>query len=311
MASNKIYLTSNAPKQMLGLKEYDIFKLVDSAKKRALDPVLITGQEMTKAVDEIPLGVINCTGYPTDSHLRYVRDLELKGSKVVTPIYNSKIADDKMLSYLECSNAGIPCPKTFDLNLLWGIEWNNMIDRIGDQLGFPCIVKAHNSAVGYGVYKVDTPEDLNDLMGLLGCTVYRHPHFHTTASLIVQEYIPESFGRNIRVMVVGDRVLGAIQRSNPSYWKTGSTRRRPGNVVYGLGGDNEDRTFFAPTTELIEQSLNVVKTLGINFAGLDFLFGKDGFIFCEANTSPNTKGWEEQHPNINLADEVIDFLIKS
>lgn len=311
MSSNKIYLTFNATKQLLGLKEYDILRLMEAAKKRNFEATLVTGQEMTKTIPAVPYGVINCSGYPTDSHLRYVRDLELKGSKTVTPIYNSKIADDKMLSYLECSSAGIPCPKTFDLNLLWGIEWNNMISQIEEQLGFPCIVKAHNSAIGYGVYKVDTPEDFNDLLGLLGCTVYRHPHFHTTASLVVQQYLPETYGRNIRVMVVGDRVLGAIQRSNPLYWKTGATRRKPGNVVFGLGGDNEDRTYFELNNELIEKSLTVVKTLGLGFAGLDFLFGKDEFIFCEANTSPNTKGWEEQHSNINLADEVIDYLIRS
>jgi gamma-F420-2:alpha-L-glutamate ligase len=311
MPSNKIYLTSNGPKNLLGLKEYDIFKLMESAKKRNYEPLLVTGQEMTRVVEEVPFGVINCTGYPTDSHLRYVRDLELKGSKVVTPIYNSKIADDKMLSYLECSNAGIPCPKTFDLNLLWGVEWNNMIEQIKTHIKFPCIVKAHNSAIGYGVYKVDTPEDFNDLIGLLSCTVYRHPHFHTTASLVVQEYIPETFGRNIRVMVVGEKVLGAIERSNPTYWKTGATRRHPGNVVYGLGGGNEKRTHFEVPDELIEKSLKVVKTLGLGFAGLDFLFGKDEFIFCEANTSPNTKGWQEQHPSINLANEVIDYLITS
>lgn len=311
MSSNKIYLTSNNPKHLLGLKEYDILRLMESAKKRNLEPVLITGQEMTRAVDEIPLGVINCTGYPTDSHLRYVRNLELKGTKLLNPIYNSKIADDKMLSYLECSNAGILCPKTVDLNLIWGSEWYNIIEQIEDQLGFPCIVKAHNSAIGYGVYKVDTPEDFNDLMGLLGCTVYRSPNFHATASLVVQEYIPETFGRNIRVMVVGDRVLGAIERSNPTYWKTGGTRRRPGNVVFGLGGDGEERTYFKLTDELVEKSLKVTKALGLGFAGLDFLFGKEEFVFCEANTSPNTKGWEEQHPDINLADEVLDYLLTS
>lgn len=304
--SNTILLTTNLPLQFIPYKLYDLEQLKASIEKFGYTPKLITPKEMSIPLEEVPLAAINCTGYPVDSHLRFLRDLELKGVKVPNLVFNAKVADDKMLSFIEMSNAGIPVPKSIDLNLGYGTEFANILSMIDRTLGFPVVVKVPNSALGYGVHLVHTVEQLDELMNLVALSNLRNTLGHMTTNLLIQQYIPETKGSAVRVVVINKKCVGAYKRTNKHSWKTTQSSKTWG---FGIGGKNEDlRIPYQVTKEIEDLCLNVCDVLNLNFAGIDLLFGPNGFLVGEVNTSPNHEPFDNTHPDINLSDSLIKYL---
>ena len=210
-----------------------------------------------------------------------LRHLERLGVKTVNPAHAIEATKDKLYAHQIFAEKGIPTPKTM---LVKHPVNANLVDR---EIGWPAIVKIMAGSYGKGVYQVTSKSRFTDFIE------FAHG-INTDEAIIVQEYIDTHPGEDLRVFVVGDCVLGAMKRSS----KDGSFKA---NITRGGVGEN-----YPLTPEIEDMALRVARSLDLEVAGIDLLFGRDGFLVCEANSAPGFEGFE-QATGINVAKKIIDY----
>jgi ribosomal protein S6--L-glutamate ligase len=190
---------------------------------------------------------------------------------------------DKLLASQILAKNGIMIPTTAYVRDLYDVE--TAIERVG---GLPCIIKVSEGTQGQGVFLRHT---LREAMNLVEALLL------TGKAVLIQQYISESHGKDIRALVVGDRVVAAMRRR---------ARGREFRSNFHLNGTIE-------AVELNEEYVNVARraarVLGLNIAGVDLLEGADGPLVLEVNSSPGLQGIETAS-GVNVAGHIIDFLIK-
>lgn len=223
-----------------------------------------------------------------DKDILLAKHLELMGYR----LFNSREAiencDNKALMHLELSNQGIRMPKTlvgpfvfFQQNLN-----DEYFDRIFSELGERIILKEAYGSFGMQVYQINSKEELQSRLIELG-----------NRAFIMQEYIDTSFGRDIRVNIIGDKIVGAMERSNPSDFRANIT----------LGGTGR---FIELNDSQKELALKAHKTLKLDFSGVDLLYGEGNEpILCEVNSNVNYLSFEEAS-GFNFSEKLLDYIME-
>ena len=157
------------------------------------------------------------------------------------------------------------------------------IERVG---GAPVIIKLLEGTQGVGVILADSIKVAEAIIETLQST---------KQNVLIQKFVGESAGRDIRAFVVGDRVVAAMRR-------------------VAQGGDfrsNVHRGGSAEPVELDaayrETAIRSAQILGLKVAGVDMLEGKDGPQVMEVNSSPELQGIESV-TKLDIAGAVIDFI---
>jgi hypothetical protein len=114
-------------------------------------------------------------------------------------------------------------------------------------------------------------------------------------TLLVQEYLGLNPGEDIRVLVIGGKVIGAMKRTAPK----GDFRA---NISNGGTGEKFDVT---PEIDFIARE--TARVLNLHIAGIDLLFHNDGFVVCEANTAPGFKGFEK-YCDVDIAELIVEYI---
>lgn len=130
--------------------------------------------------------------------------LEKSGAKVFNNARAIQTCDDKMSTYIALSDSGVPMPKTLPGILCYNQNEKikeKTVEKIEKELAYPLIVKESYGSLGKRVYLVKNREEL--LITLE--TVKTKPH-------LLQEFVEESRGRDLRVIVVGQKYVGAMER---------------------------------------------------------------------------------------------------
>lgn len=197
--------------------------------------------------------------------------LERKGYRLFNSARSIEICDDKSLMHAALIEHGISVPKTmfgpfsFDYNLVS----DSYIDRVFNELGERLILKESKGSFGMQVYMIESRDALAKRIHQVG-----------NRSFIMQEVMESSIGRDIRVNIVGDQVIGAMQRVNDQGFRA--------NITNGGVG-----RFIQLTKEQEELALKAHKALGLNFSGVDLLYGPDEEpILCEVNSNVNFVSFE-------------------
>ena len=212
-----------------------------------------------------------------------LRHLERLGVPMVNTSSSIEATKDKLYAHQIFAEQGIPTPKT----LLVKHPINaNLVER---EIGFPAVVKIMAGSYGKGVYQVTSKSRFVDFID------FAHG-INTDEAIIVQEYIDTHPGEDLRVFVVGGKVLGAMKRSAKDGSFKANISRGGEGVAYEL------------TPQIEKIALKVCKSLELEVAGVDLLFGKDGFLVCEANSAPGFKGFE-QATGIDVAKAIIDYAL--
>jgi gamma-F420-2:alpha-L-glutamate ligase len=233
-------------------------------------------------VVDIPDVIIPRTGSGTGYFgFAILRHLERLGVNTVNPSYAIEATKDKLYAHQIFAEKGIPTPKTM---LVKHPVNANLVDR---EIGWPAIVKIMAGSYGKGVYQVTSKSRFTDFIE------FAHG-IKTDEAIIVQEYVDTHPGEDLRVFVVGDRVLGAMKRSA----RDGSFKA---NITRGGRGEN-----YPLTPEIEDLALRVARSLDLEVAGVDLLFGRDGFLVCEANSAPGFEGFERA-TGIDVAGAIIDY----
>lgn len=236
--------------------------------------------------------VNNCEGYDFCIYLdkdKYISEmLEKSGLRVINSHKAMVTCDDKMTTYIALSGSGIKTPKTMPGLLCYTKDAKikqSTLDEIEKNLGYPIIVKKSFGSLGKGVYKADNRQELE----LISRSVMFEPHHY-------QEYISESAGRDLRVIVIGGKFVCAMQRKSETDFRS--------NVE--LGG--EGKIVDVPK-EFIEVAENTAKVLNLDYCGIDLLYGKDCEpIVCEVNSNAFFGGIERVTGK-NVAKAYAKYLL--
>ena len=225
-----------------------------------------------------------------DKDIYLAKELEKNGYRLFNRADFIKLCDDKMLTNIACAYAGIRMPKTFACPLFYSNEItdNNLtfLDNVIDELGFPLIFKRVYGSLGEGVHLVHNKEELVNL--------YKE---YCRQPLQFQEYISNSYGRSIRIIVMDEKVVGGFVRYN-----TADFRSNFGNTATGKKLENNSIYY--------DFALKIAKYLKIEYAGIDILFGEnDEPVLCEINSNAFFEEFEKI-TGINVAKQFAEMVIK-
>lgn len=222
-----------------------------------------------------------------DKDINLGTHLENLGYRLFNSADSIRISDDKCLTHLKLMNAGIPMPRTIIAPMTYeNIGYSNIkfLDNIIDRLGFPMIIKEAFGSFGKQVYLANNQEDL---LKILDKT--------KSKPILFQEYIKTSHGRDIRLQVVGNKVVASMYR----YSEDGDFRA---NIT--AGGKMKPYT---PTEEEERLAIEAVKIMGLDFGGVDLLFGHDEkSIVCEVNSNAHFVNIYEC-TGVNAAEIIADY----
>jgi len=234
-------------------------------------------------LEELDAAVVRPIGRGSLEQIVFRLDVLHKLSRMGVTIVNhpSSIerAVDKYHSLAILHEKGIPVPRTVV---------TEDVDRAlaaFRQMGEDVVVKPIFGSRGVGSARITNPD--------VAERIFRTVRFQREL-IYVQEFIPHGL-RDIRALVVGDRILAAMARRSDS-WKTNiSLGARPEKVE--LSG------------ELQELSIRATKVMGCEIAGVDIMEGDRGPLFTEINSQPGWKGLQSV-TEINIADEIAAHVLR-
>lgn len=151
-------------------------------------------------------------------------------------------------------------------------------------LGLPFVAKGLESAQGAEVYLIENAAGYEEMMRL----------YPKDKEYLFEEYIATSYGRDIRFYSVRGQVIACMTREAVSGFKA--------NVALGA------QVKVYPADENIRQAAkDIYEQTGLDFLGIDLLFGKDKPYFCEINVMPGIYGME-MASGVNVAAAIIDTI---
>ncbi len=214
--------------------------------------------------------------------LAVIRHLERLGVHVFNSSQSIETVKDKLFSQQILAERNVPFPKTMlakypvDVNL------------VEQHFGFPLIIKTLSGSQGSGVFLSETPSNFRDLMELIHAT-------SPNANIILQEFIEDSRGKDLRVLIIGGRAVACMERvSTDESFKANFSR----------GGEVRK---FEMTPEIEWLATDTAQIFGLDIAGIDLLFDGDHFKVCEANSSPGFEGIEKCC-EADIAGLIYDFI---
>lgn len=210
-----------------------------------------------------------------------VRQFEMM--KIFTAVESQALvrSRDKLRSLQIMARSGVGMPKTVFTN--YSTEVRKIIESVG---GPPLIVKLLEGTQGVGVVLAPTFKAAESIIQA----------FHSMkARVIVQEYIKEAKGEDIRAFVIDGKVVGAMKRKG----KEGEFRS---NIHRGGSGE-----LVKLTKDERHAALVAAKVMGLSIAGVDMLQSERGPLVLEVNSSPGLEGIEKATGK-NIAGKIISFV---
>ncbi|MCC9136722.1 30S ribosomal protein S6--L-glutamate ligase [Pontibacter silvestris] len=209
-----------------------------------------------------------------------VRQFQMAKSKSAVSSQAILRSRDKLRSLQILSRAGLGMPKTAFTN--YSKNTSQLVNEVG---GAPLVIKLLEGTQGLGVVLAETKKAAESVIEA----------FHNLkARIIVQEFISEAGGADIRAFVVNGEVVGAMKRQG----KEGEFRsnlHRGGNA-----------SLIKLTRKEKAAALLAAKSLGLGIAGVDMLQSKRGPLILEVNSSPGLEGIERATQK-DIASKIIEY----
>ena len=282
-------------KEMGEVYETDI--LVEEFEKQGIKVRVVNPQDVDIFVDRddrksilvggktraLPDFVLPRTGSGTTYFIKaIIRHLERLGVILINGSNSIDAVKDKLYTQQVLGESNLPVPKTLlvkhpiDVNL---VETN---------IQYPMIIKTLSGSYGAGVFLVENRKQLKQLLKMAEIT---KPSYN----IIIQEFIEDSFGKDLRVLVVNGKVVGCMMRQST---------------------DDDFRAYITRVCEGIPYQIDehiewlggeCSRLLNLDIAGVDLLFNKDGYSICEVNSSPGFEGMDK-YCKTNIAEEIVNYV---
>jgi len=224
-------------------------------------------------------------GYSITRHgVSICRQFERMGTYVANSSEGIMRSRDKLQAgQMLCANH-IPVPTTAHVR-----DWRDVDRAISQVGGIPCVIKATEGTQGSGVFLAHSEREARELAWEL---------LEKGSQVLVQEYIQESHGRDIRVLVVGGEVVAAMRRR---------AHGREFRSNYHLGGSVESVDL---SEEYARIACKAARLLGLDIAGVDLLESKRGPLLLEVNSSPGLEGIEKA-TGVNVAGHIMAHILEA
>lgn len=216
-----------------------------------------------------------------DLSISIIKQMEMMGIPVFNTYASIIKAKNKLKSMQIMDHYNIAIPRTVI------IRSPNYVDMAVKTVGgYPIIVKTPFGSYGNGVTIVESRRALKSLLDWEENIMY-----------MIQEFVKYSRGKDIRVFVVGGKVVGTMMR------KAMKGEFRSNIELGGKGSPIEI------TEEEKVMALNAVQALDLEYGGVDILRGKDGPVILEVNSNPGFKELERS-TGADIAGAIIEFAIE-
>jgi len=221
--------------------------------------VTYRGEDISQYDAVIPRIATYMTRYGT----AMVRQLEMQGVYTVSSSIAISRSRDKLRSMQLLAKAGVDIPKTvFSRN---SVDIDGLIDKIG---GTPVIIKLARGTHGNGVVLAETKKAAKSVLQAF------YLQNEDGTNILVQEYVEESAGTDIRAFVVGGRVVASMKRQSLDDDFRSNLHK---------GGEG---TMVKLTDEERKMAIRAAKAMGLNIAGVDMMRSNRGPLVLEVNASP-------------------------
>lgn len=212
------------------------------------------------------------------------RQFEVMGTFNINESVAISRSRDKLRSMQLLSRKGIGMPRTG-----FASKPDNIKDLIKNVGGAPVVIKLLEGTQGIGVVLAETSKTAESII---------EAFMGIKANILVQEFIKEAGGADIRCLVIGGKVVAAMKRQGAEGEFRSNLHRGGSAVVVKL------------TKIERETAVNAAKIMGLNFCGVDLLRSESGPKVMEVNSSPGLQGIETATGK-NVAAMVIEFLEKN
>lgn len=255
--------------------------------KNGTFPLLIDGSgEITGDIINGAEGYDFCVYLDKDKYCSQL--LEKSGLRLFNSHSAIRACDDKAVTHILLSQNGVPMPATMFGLLCYDCAApvsGGYLDKVEKTLGYPVVVKESYGSLGKGVYKADNRAELEVIAEKLKLA----PH-------IFQQFIKESAGTDVRVIVIGGKAVAAMKRVSHADFRS--------NIE--LGGTGEK---FDCPADMARLCVKTARILGLDYCGIDVLSGKDGYLICEVNSNAFFGGIERV-TGVNVAGEYAKYIVK-
>ncbi len=210
-----------------------------------------------------------------------VRQFEMAGVFTVNSADGITRARDKLHSLQLLSRAGVGLPTTSFAHSAQDVD--GLLEVVG---GPPVVIKLLEGTQGLGVVLAETRKAAESVI-----TAFRQ----LDANILVQQFIAEAAGADIRAFVIGEEVVAAMRRISP-----------PGDFRSNLHrGGRAEPVELSPNERAA--ALRAARAMGLNVAGVDLLQSHEGPMVIEVNSSPGLEGIEAAS-GLDIAGRVIAFI---
>ena len=235
------------------------------------------GESLGKADALLPRIGASQTFYGT----AVVRQFETMGCYSLNSSEAITASRDKLKSLQILAQAGINMPVTGYASHTMDIE--GVIEKVGS---VPLVMKLLQGTQGQGIVLAETRKAAESVM-----SAFRQ----LEADILVQEFIKESSGTDIRALVVGNRVVAAMRRIAPDGEFRSNVHR----------GGKAEHVKLNPEEE--KMAVVAAQVLGLRVAGVDLMRSNRGPLVLEVNSSPGLQGIEASS-GVDVAGEIIRFI---
>ena len=202
-----------------------------------------------------------------DKDVCLAKRLEKNGFKLFNSASAVEICDSKTLTATTLAGK-VRMPKTlFSPKTFAAVGYTNLnfVEKAAEILGLPMVIKESYGSFGQQVYLAKTLQQAKGIASSLA-----------GKDFVMQRFVAESCGRDVRLNVVGGKVVNAVLRKSNGDFRSNVT----------LGGGMEK---YSPTPQEIALAEKTCRILGADFAGVDVLQGKEGPLLCEVNSNLHFK----------------------
>jgi ribosomal protein S6--L-glutamate ligase len=220
-----------------------------------------------------------------NSCLALIRHFSLMGIPIVNDLDSIRLTKNQFHTLQTMAAARIPVPDTLFVNSPEGLQ-----EAIVRLKGYPVVVKQVSGRQGKGVILVETKHNLESVT---------YEYLDRRKGLLVQRFIPPEKRQDIRVLVVGGKVVGAMELRP----KEGDFRAN-----YHLSKESSTRDL---SQELEEITLKAAFAVGLEIAGVDLIVDKnDRANVIEVNYSPGFKGMESA-TGLDIAANIVEYVVST
>lgn len=285
----RIAILSNGP------GNYTTKRLKEEAKKRGHEVRIIKYKDAYTAVEKNN-SVVRYRGESLEhfdaiipriaqSYTKYgtaiVRQFEAQGTFTTATSLAINRSRDKLRAYQVLAKAGVSIPKT-----VFARESASFDDIVSLAGGTPLIIKVARGTHGNGVVLAETPKAAKAVM---------QAFYVEGVNFLVQEFVAESAGTDIRALVVGGRVVASVKRQSLDGDFRSNTHQGGEGIAVKLT-DDERKT-----------ALKAAKAMGLPICGVDMMRSDHGPVVLEVNSSASIKT-PESITGRNVAEKIIEYI---